>query len=591
MARSMILPGMEQALEKHDVRLRRCTSRVRTEVDTAHMQFVQSQLAAISSVIEHAPTPRYLELPLVRIIPHSRNERFFGRQSILDLMRDCLKSSGPRYQRRFALSGFGGAGKTQIALEYTYRHLDDYKLPDEVKTDPDHQAILKDISYTSHGFPLALAQVAGFIRTGGRPLADFLTMIHDKKNSAAIASLPVSNYHATSLTVWDLSFQSLSNQSRKVLEILVYLDPDSVPYEILERGCVAKSTTEDTNIDLSIMADPVGLRTALQNLRGQSFIRTNPELKTMSIHRLVQEQAFHHLCVEPHRQRRAFEESLFLLSNCQPEFPNVTKHWSPELFRDSEMCLSHIKRLAAVFFKTPGAFKSLENKLGKIIFECASYQFQRFHHKAATETFALARKVIGMGPSPNELILSDCYRMEGRMFNESGQPVQAAESGRQAQKYALEAVSKGFISKDDQRIPRILTGLGNSLSQLEEYDDALSAQLEAKRLCGDVPPEQSDAITIIQLNWGFLMYRCGDLKSAEQILRATLEASPKTPPALYALGNTLLAQGNIEEAIAVHLKGLEIYIESFGDQHALVGRCAYKVGEILLLWKSDPKRA
>lgn len=196
-----------------------------------------------------------------------------------------------------------------------------------------------------------------------------------------------------------------------------------------------------------------------------------------------------------------------------------------------------------------------------------------------------------MGTSPNELILSDCYRMEGRMFNESGQPVRAAESGRQAQKYALEAVSKSYISKDDQRMPRILTGLGNSLSQLQEYDDALSAQLGAKQMCGDVPPEQSDAITIIQLNWGFLMYRRGDLKSAEQILRATLEANPKTPPALYALGNTLLAQGKIEEAIAVHLQGLEIYIAMFGDQHALVGRCAYKVGEILLLYKSDPRTA
>src|SRR6266566_10082483 len=117
-------------------------------------------------------------------------------------------------------------------------------------------------------------------------------------------------------------------------------------------------------------------------------------------------------------------------------------------------------------------------------------------------------------------------------------------------------------------MPRILTGLGNSLSQLKEFDDALEAQLEAKKLCCDVPPGQSDAITIIQLNPGFLLYRRGDLNNAERLLRATLEASPRTPPAMYALGNTLLAQGNIEEAIAVHLNGLEIYIDMFGDQHA-----------------------
>jgi tetratricopeptide (TPR) repeat protein len=155
----------------------------------------------------------------------------------------------------------------------------------------------------------------------------------------------------------------------------------------------------------------------------------------------------------------------------------------------------------------------------------------------------------------------------------------------------MKAISKDYIGGDDQRIPRVLTGLGNSLSQLKRFDEALEAQLEAKRLCGDVPPEQSDAITIIQLNLGFLLYRRGDLNNAEKILRATLEASPRTPPAMYALGNTLLAKGSIEEAIATHLEGLEIYIDMFGDQHALVGRCAYKIGEILLLYKSDARTA
>lgn len=42
-------------------------------------------------------------------------------------MKDKLLFSGPQKQRRFALSGVGGAGKTQIALEYTYLHLEDYR--------------------------------------------------------------------------------------------------------------------------------------------------------------------------------------------------------------------------------------------------------------------------------------------------------------------------------------------------------------------------------------------------------------------------------------------------------------------------------
>lgn len=38
------------------------TAYVRDEVNTAHMQLVQTQLAAIGSVLDAAPTPRYLEL-------------------------------------------------------------------------------------------------------------------------------------------------------------------------------------------------------------------------------------------------------------------------------------------------------------------------------------------------------------------------------------------------------------------------------------------------------------------------------------------------------------------------------------------------
>jgi len=102
-------------------------TRVREEVDTANMQFIQSQLATLNSLIDATPTPRFLELQRIRIIPHSRNHRFFGRSKILESMRKLLLPCQGQKQQRFALSGPGGSGKTQIALEYTYEQLDNYK--------------------------------------------------------------------------------------------------------------------------------------------------------------------------------------------------------------------------------------------------------------------------------------------------------------------------------------------------------------------------------------------------------------------------------------------------------------------------------
>lgn len=128
MARTVISSSMENDLRKHENQIRRCTARVKDEVDTAHMQSVHIQLAAIGSIIDASPTPRYMELPVIRIIPHSRNKRFFGRRTILDGMHEKLVNSDSSQQRKFALTGMAGSGKTQIALEYTYSHLEEYRV-------------------------------------------------------------------------------------------------------------------------------------------------------------------------------------------------------------------------------------------------------------------------------------------------------------------------------------------------------------------------------------------------------------------------------------------------------------------------------
>jgi len=54
-------------------------------------------------------------------VPHSRNDAFTGREQLLtDLRADLVKKS------KQALFGLGGGGKTQIAVEYAWRHRDEY---------------------------------------------------------------------------------------------------------------------------------------------------------------------------------------------------------------------------------------------------------------------------------------------------------------------------------------------------------------------------------------------------------------------------------------------------------------------------------
>ena len=57
------------------------------------------------------------------MVPYSRNHHFTGRDDLLSELEEKLKDAKPkRFNHRVAIYGLGGVGKTQIAIEYTYRY-------------------------------------------------------------------------------------------------------------------------------------------------------------------------------------------------------------------------------------------------------------------------------------------------------------------------------------------------------------------------------------------------------------------------------------------------------------------------------------
>src|SRR5688572_30765767 len=67
------------------------------------------------------------EMKPVWNVPHRRNAHFTGREGVLELVGRALNGSEPA-ERVQVLHGLGGIGKTQVALEFAYRHRDDYDL-------------------------------------------------------------------------------------------------------------------------------------------------------------------------------------------------------------------------------------------------------------------------------------------------------------------------------------------------------------------------------------------------------------------------------------------------------------------------------
>ena len=69
------------------------------------------------------------ELTPVWNVPYPRNLRFTDREDILQQIHESFtKGKADSPKQPIALSGLGGMGKTQIALEYAYRHREDYQV-------------------------------------------------------------------------------------------------------------------------------------------------------------------------------------------------------------------------------------------------------------------------------------------------------------------------------------------------------------------------------------------------------------------------------------------------------------------------------
>jgi len=103
-------------------------------------------------------------------------------------------------------------------------------------TSSTNQENAKEITTTLGGLPLALNQIGGFIVQRKLPLQDFLPLY--QRNSAKIDArkTDISSYEHTLSTVWEMSMSKLSGDSKILLSLLPYLQPDAIDEAVFLQG-------------------------------------------------------------------------------------------------------------------------------------------------------------------------------------------------------------------------------------------------------------------------------------------------------------------------------------------------------------------
>jgi hypothetical protein len=92
------------------------------------------------------------------------------------------------------------------------------------------------ISRTLGGLPLALAQIGGFVTLRKLSLHEVLPLYERYSTRIHARKAPGSDYQHTLSTVWDVSFDKLTETSTTLLRLLSFFDPDGISEDILLQG-------------------------------------------------------------------------------------------------------------------------------------------------------------------------------------------------------------------------------------------------------------------------------------------------------------------------------------------------------------------
>lgn len=142
----------------------------------------------------------------------------------------------------------------------------------------------KKVSKTLGGVPLVISQMAGIIRRQDLTLSEFLELYSDHEEHTSLYATKfdtnlVAYPHSLS-TVW--AFEKLKPHARQLLELISFLDPDSIGEDLLKEASVVL-LSDGAQYKSSVYIE------ARTDLLQSSLVRRDKQKQQLSAHRIVQD--------------------------------------------------------------------------------------------------------------------------------------------------------------------------------------------------------------------------------------------------------------------------------------------------------------
>ncbi|TQV92527.1 tetratricopeptide repeat domain-containing protein [Cordyceps javanica] len=415
------------------------------------------------------------------------------------------------------------------------------------------------------GVPLAISQMAGIIRRHDLTLAEFLELFTDQEERAALYQTKFDSnlvtYRHSLSSVW--AFEKLKPQARKLLELISFLDPDSVGEDLLMEMS-AKLLCETPPFKRRNYID------ARTDLMQSSLVRRDKQKQQISVHRIVQDAVFATLDIP--NKRFMFDQIIRMLwANWPSAMPQPSKE--PELPQPKSsggrlhvkrwpVCASlypHILRIHQLWATIPDLSETTSLLFAKLLTEAAWYQKERGRTKHFDGFCESAQSICEISThADRDSVLADIFFCKGSIAMDTND----FETSRINKEHSFDLVSSicKTLEREDERLYLAFAERGISRIQDRRYEEGeadLKEALRIRKALGNYIPRSGEA----NLSWALLaqgkLDECNtllldSLAGREKALGKDDRESVRTGLILYALGNLRAAQRQWDESFEYH---------------------------------------
>ncbi|KAI1407008.1 hypothetical protein F5Y13DRAFT_207064 [Hypoxylon sp. FL1857] len=411
------------------------------------------------------------------------------------------------------------------------------------------------------GLPLALSQIGGFIAQRRLPLKDFLPLYERNATKIDARKTVKDDYEHTLSTVWDVSFQKLPDPAMKLLNMLVFFDPDAIDEAIFLEG---SQTERGIDSEFDFIVDEMDLGDAEQPLLQAALINKTMEKPLITVHRLIQSATIRRLPTPD--WSRYFDAVIQLLSW---GFPDT---WSKDIGHQinawvkCEKCLPHIGHLAKLS-KKHGIRPGSAQQYAELLLRCSWYLYER-------ETYDVARNLVDTAVQTFEdkstLAYASAIDLAGLISLDLCQPSLALKPFQEALEIRKKRLGPDdpFIASSLNNIALAYTEMGNLEEAYATHEQAIDIRLRTS----------SDRIGNSYSNMASLLLRMGKPDEAEEMLGRCPSLKDFTDETFLSTGNPRfsgdmvllsrirLKQGRVDEALRLASKALAFRQKLLGNR-------------------------